>query len=298
MYSLILKRADDGTYCLFVWDSSVKTVTQIAEGKICNQLDKYGSRFLLGNKDEDLQVYAVTGSELQVIPVHCRSAEFIDNVCIYKRGGAWYGFVGKQEVLLGRRYRHSLSLGLMCRSERIEFDYFIAGDETKDYVLSIFCGANLIQGRYYGELLKEDKDYIFAKRQDGNYDIYTSEGLYVYSEGNKKAKKYFRDRKRRVYFWDEAKTSWYLAAEKSGICTENAFVVNYEDAETKQLCGVLFEVSGVSLKEKARGRFKVCRDGSFEIDGVIYSIDYGRDCVDFENARYSCKRKIKSLLGK
>lgn len=296
MKELILKQADDKLYCLFQWSPEKKTFSKIAEGKICKQLNEYGSCFLLGNDEKDCQVYEQRNGELTVIPVHCQNVAFIGDICTYERNGEWYGFIAGNEVLLGKRYELSLSLWELCKSEEAEIYYFVSGDETKEYVLSVIYRSTLIQGNYCGALYRQKQDYLVARRKDGNYDIISPSGFFVYDEDTQ-SKRYFSDNKKRIYFWDEAKSSWKMVAEDGFVWANNALIRDYKNADN-QTYSILFEVSGTSLKERARGKFKACKDGSFSIGEMIFFEDYKQKRVDFVNWRYSFKGKLKKLLGK
>lgn len=103
MRELILRQADDKSYCLFQWNSAQKIVSIIAEGRICKKLNGYGSRLLLGNNEKECQVYEQKNGEISVIPVHCQNVLFIGDICTYERDGQWYGFVAGNEVLLGKK---------------------------------------------------------------------------------------------------------------------------------------------------------------------------------------------------
>lgn len=296
MKNLALRLADDKLYCLSSWDSKQKTFLKIAEGRICKQLDKYGYRFLLGNDEKDCQVYAEINGELQIIPVHCQNAVFIGDICTYERNGEWYGFIAGNEVLLGKRYEFSLSLKEYYQlSGPGAYYYFVSGDEAKEYVLSVIYRSVLIQGIYCGALYRQEKDYLLARRKDGNYDILSPRGFFVYEE-DKRLKRYFCD-ERRVYFWDEARSSWKMIAEDGFVVAGNALIIHYKDAND-QTYSILFEVVGTSLKEHARGKFKVYRDGSFSIGEMMFFEDYKQNRVDFLNWRYSFMGKLKKLLGK
>ena len=296
MKELILKQADDKLYCLFQWCPVQKTFSKIAEGKICKQLNEYGSCFLLGNDEKDCQVYEQRNGEIQVIPVHCQNVRFIGDICTYERNGEWRAFISGNEVLLGKRYKFSLSLWELCKSEEGEIYYFVSGDEAKEYVLSVIYRSTLIQGNYCGALYRQKEDYLVARRKDGNYDIILPSGLWVYDE-DKQSKRYFCDDKKRIYFWDEAKSSWKMVAEDGFVWANNALIRDYKNADN-QTYSILFEVSGTSLKERARGKFKACKDGSFSIGEMIFFEDYKQKRVDFVNWRYSFMGKLKKLLGK
>ena len=79
MKTLNLKQADDKTFCLFVWDSSKKTFTQIASGRIARELSE-GNWFLMGNDSTDLAVYHLFDNDVRVFPVHVENAEIINGI--------------------------------------------------------------------------------------------------------------------------------------------------------------------------------------------------------------------------
>lgn len=296
MVELILKQANDQMYCLFRWNSAQKTISKIAEGKICKKLDKYGSKVLLGNTETDCQVYMHKNGKLQVIPVCCQTVVFVDNICTYERQGKWYAYISGKEILLGERYKLNLSIVELCKSDNGTCHYFVSDDGTEKYVLSLVYQSKLFQGSYCGELYKLKEDYLIAERKDGNYDIINQSGLLVYDDAEK-VKRYFSDDKKRIYFWDETKVSWKKIAEEGFVLAANALITYYKD-ENNQSRSILYEVNGTALTEKARGKFEVYRDGSFEVDGVIFTHDYVKDYVDFENRSYSFRRRLENLFAK
>ena len=79
MKTLNLKQADDKTFCLFAWDSSKKTFTQIASGRIARELSE-GNWFLMGNDSTDLAVYHLFDNDVRVFPVHVENAEIINGM--------------------------------------------------------------------------------------------------------------------------------------------------------------------------------------------------------------------------
>lgn len=298
MKTLNLKQADDKTFCLFVWDSSKKAFTQIASGRIARKLSE-GNWFLMGNDSTDLAVYHLFDNDVRVFPVHVENAEIINGICVYERNGLWYCFVGIKEVLLGEKRSLPLSTGEVCRLSEKAFHYFVLGEDTKDFVLTLIINSVLVQGKYAGELRAKAKDYLFARREDGNYDIIKAGTFCFYDEDKPESGfSYIYDDIKRVYFWDEAKSSWKILADDSGcVLAKNALKVRCANLGRNESCHILYEVCGVELKEAARGSFKRSLNGdSFQIGELIFSINRNTFRVDFEHPRLTLKHKVKKFF--
>lgn len=286
-------------YHLFLWDSATAELYEIAEGRYIKTFDD-SSAILLGNDESDLQVYQVKKDELQIIPVHSKNVELIQGIICCERAGRWYGWVNGQEVELGEKRELGLSYKACAKLGVGSLSYFIRSKDKFDYVLSFVINSVLLQGTYTKKHLVCD-DFLLAYRSDGNFDIYNAGVPYVYdSQMYPNVRSNFKDKDNFLYFWDESKTSWcQLASDACFLLADNALVARCSDAATNKRYYILYKIEGITKTEMRRGSYKLCVDWqSFEIDGMIYSINCDSHLVDFDNPRPMLKQKIKDLIQK
>lgn len=131
------------------------------------------------------------------------------------------------------------------------------------------------------------------------YDIIKAGTFCFYDEDKPESGfSYIYDDIKRVYFWDEAKSSWKILADDSGcVLAKNALKVRCANLGRNESCHILYEVCGVELKEAARGSFKRSLNGdSFQIGELIFSINRNTFRVDFEHPRLTLKHKVKKFF--
>lgn len=301
MKRLVLMPSQRQKFCLFEWDSEKELFTKIADGTFAKDIG-YSTKILLGNDDADTNLYIMKDDCLSIIPVHTQKVGFIDDVCVYERNEQWYCFINEEEILLGQRRELMLSLSAFHASATggCVLYYFIQGDVEKDYTLSIIKNSILIQGKYVGDF-RYKGDYIFARLEDGSYDVYKAGALCVYDASYpQEGYPYVYDDLGCVYFWNEARRAWKWVSSKGKALAKNAVLINCYNPKTNKKYQVLYEVdSNAALREIAQGHFCfVSRNSRFCVGDFVYEIDSSTQKVDFENPRATFKKKVKSFLGK
>lgn len=303
MKKIYLMKADGkfgqgSEYHLFLWDSTLGELKKIAEGAFAKEF-RNSSHVLLGNDESDLQVYQVCNNALQIVPVHSKNVEFINGIICCEQEKQWYAFFKDEKVQLGERRQLPLSFASSAKLGTTELDYFILNRSEHEFLLSFIVNAVLMQGSYSIKHLLCG-DYILAMRSDGNYDIYKAGVPYIYDpEMYHDVRPYVKDNDNWIYFWDEVKTSWRrLASDACFVIADNALIEHCFDPKTNKHYDALYKVEGVIKTEIRRGKYELFSNClSFEIGGMIYSINYDRRLVDFDSPRSTFKQKIKNLFN-
>lgn len=284
-------------YCLFLWDSTLEELKKIADGHYVKKFE-YSSEILLGNNENDLRIYRIYENELQVIPVHSKNVELIQGIICYEREGRWYGWVNNQGIELGEKFEQPLSFWVSAKLGMTALSYFILSKNKNAYILSFAMKSILVQGRYIGKHCICD-DYIFACREDGCFDVYNAGVLHVYNpDMHSVLRPYLKDKNNRIYFWDEDKTWWCrLAGDNCFVIADNALGAHCFNPKTNRSYYILYKVEGGAKTEIRRGKYELSSDClSFEIGGLIYSMNYDTRLVDFDNPQPTFKLKIKNLF--
>ncbi len=280
MTNLILKQANDKSYCLFGWDAAEKAMKLIAEGPFAKEVQS-GYRFLVEDNEKKFRIYRLKDDELDVLSVYSEKVEIIGDTCICQHNDRWYAFIDGKEILLGEKRTVPYSMQMKLITEKSGFYYFILGDENKEFTLSIIDKDTLFQKVYAGPIYPQKEAFLFVSEGEKCYDVF-KDGSVV---DGKYADRFVRDDARNVYFWSEEDNAWvFVADNRSSPAANNALLTWYKDEVLKTRGVILYRVEGVKLIEEARGKEVDTIDAeSFCIGGKIYTKDAESGFVDFQN---------------
>ncbi len=275
MKSFVLQKAEhpDG-YMLFVWDSCLHIFTKVAFGSAAIRYDD--KSVVLRNDEITLYYLSEQGEVIQNPPQ-------IKNWLLHFNDG-YYLYVSGSIIFLGENMRPSRFTIFNVEPKR-----FFYKKDDEEIVLSFLSKGGLQQKSCCA--FKEDGNFLFTLRKDGNYDIYYDSDLYnpdhdyvLYEYGKNCEERFFSpclvSSEKMTFFWDDKKSSWRKQPYENIIaCFSNALLIlqNYKVAawyEPRELnrIATLYRIEGNKRIEQATGHlppFSIAKC-YFKLGDVVY----------------------------
>ena len=291
MKTFYMVSADDNSRCLYVWDSTLKTMDLVINAVWANGLKH--NIYVVEDFQGKLKVFALKNSAIHEFDVPTKDIKLACGHCIWRVGDSYYGYdyVTRNIRLLGVCTRLNVSIKVLWSCEEVFKDCFIQNNSDETKKLVFIRAEGIIDAGDYVKIETGIEDIVVAFKDDIYCDVYSLKPPYL-----KKPDKelYFSLYIKGAFYWQETKECWAYLGDGLALAS-NAFQTNY--LKDGKIYASLYSVEGINKKLVAEGQWK-CRD-DIDVATCINGIEYRYQNPNADNKilDFGNPRPIKKFFG-